>query len=140
MSKFGTILNQNSIVAVFSTFYTFFSKHHFSYMIVYVKQEHLQWKDYHTVVMGIWTGDLNYNCNISGSNQDIIENEAPFYSGGFFALNHCIYFCIFVITVAFRSKQKTFFKKCCIFSKYYNIWHCKYWHNNDKKLDLTYLF
>ena len=43
-------------------------------------------KDCSTMVMGVWTVGVTYNCNISGSNQDIFTNEAPIDSGGFFAL------------------------------------------------------
>ena len=36
-------------------------------------------KDCSTLVMGIQTKVITLNCNISGSNQDIIKNEASFY-------------------------------------------------------------
>ena len=32
-------------------------------------------------VMGIWTVGITYNCNSSGSNQDIFTNEAPAPNG-----------------------------------------------------------
>ena len=61
-------------------------------------------KDCSTMVMGVWTVGVTYNCNISGSNQDIFTNEAPIDSGGFFALMWFIFYLYFITYLAFRMK------------------------------------
>ena len=60
--------------------------------------------------MGIWIRVVTYNCNFSGSNQDIIKNEAPFYSWRFSLLNHYIFVPHFFIIVIFKEQTKYFFE------------------------------
>ena len=47
--------------------------------------------------------------NISGSIEDIFENEALIDSGGFFILEYLIFLSILITILAYGSKYKCFF-------------------------------
>ena len=45
----------------------------------------------HTLTMGSGSGVLTLNYNFSGSNEDTIKNEAPFYLWGLSASKYCTF-------------------------------------------------
>ena len=53
-------------------------------MLILLVIEHLNWEEDHTPTLGFSSVDPTYKSNISCSNQDILKNDAPFYSGSFF--------------------------------------------------------
>ena len=68
-------------------------------------QGHLQWKDYHTLRMGFWSGVPNYNYNISGPNQAIIKNEVPLDSE-YRCLSRFAFFLVFMEILRFKGYIK----------------------------------